>query len=78
MFYPRFSRQVEAYDHLGGMGSFADTFQSRIDAWVDDLRRKTPRGQIDGKAEDALKAQLIIEAAIKSWDTGTVVTVGRV
>ena len=26
------------------------------------------------KAEDALKVQLIIEAAIKSWDTGKVIT----
>ncbi len=28
----------------------------------------------DGKGEDALKAQLVIEAAIKSWDTGKVIT----
>ena len=72
--YPRFSNQIERYEHLGGMQSFGDTFQSRIDAWIDDLRKKTPPSKVDGKGEDALKAQLIIEAAIKSWDTSQVVT----
>jgi predicted dehydrogenase len=28
----------------------------------------------DGSGEDALKVQLIIEAAIESWEKGTVVT----
>ena len=73
-FHPRANNQVERFEHLGGMQSFGDTFQSRIDKWIDDLRRKTSPGKVDGKAEDALKAQLIIEAAIKSWDTGKVVT----
>ena len=74
-FYPRFSNQVEVYRHPGGMGGFTDTFQSRIDAWVNDLRKKTPPNMIAAGAQDALKAQLIIEAAIKSWETQTVVSV---
>ena len=73
-FYPRFSEDVEIIENLGGMQGFGDTFGSRIDAWVDDLRNQTPPDQVDGKAEDALKAQLIIEAAIESWDTGQVVS----
>ncbi len=73
-FHPRFSNQVEIYEHLGGMKSFPDTFPSRIGAWVEDLRKKTPPDRIDAKAEDALKVQLVIEAAIKSWDTGKVIT----
>ncbi|MCC7146193.1 MAG: Gfo/Idh/MocA family oxidoreductase [Phycisphaeraceae bacterium] len=73
-FYPRFSKEVEIYKHLGGMGGFADTFQSRINAWIDDLLKKTPPQKVDAKAEDALKAQLVIEAAIESWDRGTVVS----
>ena len=73
-FYPRFDRSVEMYDHLGGMGGFADTFQARIDAWVEDLRRKTPPHKVDGKAEDALRCQLVIEAAIRSWETGKVIS----
>ena len=74
-FYPRHSTEVEIFDHLGGMGGFGDTFQSRIDAWVRDLRKKTPPSKVDGKAEDALKGQLIIEAAIKSWQENRVVSV---
>ena len=74
-YYPRHSQEVEIYDHLGGMGGFGDTFQSRIDAWVDDLCKKTPRSKVDGKAEDALKGQLIIEAAIKSWEENRVISV---
>jgi len=73
--YPRFSQQVESYDHLGGMGSFGETFASRIGAWVDDLRRSTPPSKIDAKAEDALKVQLVIESIIKSWETGQVIKV---
>ena len=73
-FTPRLSNQVESYDHLGGMQSFGDTFDSRIGAWVNDLRLKTPPSKVDGKGEDALKAQLVIEAAITSWDTGKVIT----
>ncbi len=73
VFTPRFDLQQEIYDHPGNMKSFGETFQSRIDAWIDDLRNKTPIDQIEGKAEDALKAQQVIEAAIESWENGTVV-----
>lgn len=73
-FYPRFSKEVEIYKHPGGMGGFGDTFQSRINAWIDDLLKQTPPDKVDGKAEDALKAQLVIEAAIESWEKGTVVS----
>ncbi|NNM87897.1 MAG: Gfo/Idh/MocA family oxidoreductase [Phycisphaerae bacterium] len=71
----RHSKEAQVFENLGGMTSADETFQSRIDAWVDDLLKKTPPEKIDGKAEDALKAQLAIEAAIESWDKGTVVTV---
>ena len=72
-FYPRFSSQVETYRNLGNMRHFNESFQSRIDAWVNDLRKKTPPQKVDARAEDALKVQLIIEGAIKSWETGRVV-----
>ncbi len=73
-FQPRKSIEHETFYHLGGMKSFGDTFASRIGAWVDDLLKKTPPDKIDGKAEDALKVQLIIEAAIESFEKDTVVT----
>lgn len=73
-FQPRKSIEAESYKYLGGMRSFGDTFQSRINAWVDDLINKTPPDKIDGKADDALKVQRIIEAAITSWEQDKVVT----
>ena len=74
-FQPRFGLEHEVYHHPGGMESFNDTFQSRIDQWIADLRNRVPPEQGDGKAEDALKVQLIIEAAIESWANDSVVTV---
>lgn len=75
VYYPRHSNQVECYEHLGGMQAFPDTFPSRIAAWIADLKAKTPPAKVDGKGEDALKVQLVIEACIKSWNTGKVVKV---
>lgn len=72
-FYPRFSREVETYAYIGGMMGFSETFGSRIGVWVEQNLRKVNPEEIDGSGEDALKAQLIIEAAIESWDSGKVV-----
>ena len=74
-FQPRNLIESETYHHLGGMRSFGDTFMSRITAWIDDLKNKTPYDKIDAKADDALAAQRVIEAAIESWESGSVVTV---
>jgi predicted dehydrogenase len=75
-FYPRFSRETERFDYLGGMMGFNETFPSRIGRWVEQNLAGARPEEIDGSGEDALKAQLIIEAAIESWENGTVVTVG--
>ncbi len=73
-FYPRYSRETETYDYIGGMMSFSETFGSRIGTWVEqNIQQVKPEG-IDSPGEDALKAQRIIEAAKTSWETGTVVT----
>jgi predicted dehydrogenase len=73
-FYPRFSRETEAYDYIGGMMSFGETFASRIGRWVEQNLAGARPEEIDGSGADALQAQLIIEAAIESWEQGTVVT----
>ena len=74
-YYPRFTREVEAYQYLGGMMGFSETFGSRISRWIEQNLEGAAPAEIDAKAEDALRAQLIIESAIESWDTETVVTV---
>lgn len=73
IFYPRNSISTESYKYLGGMRSFDETFKSRIDRWVEQLSEGTPYDQIVGSAEDALKAQKIIEAAILSFETNAVI-----
>ena len=74
-FYPRRSRQVETHAYLGDMMGFGETFKSRITRWIDQNADGAPPDEIDGSAEDALKAQLVIEAAIESWETGRVIDV---
>lgn len=73
-FYPRFSSEIETYDYLGGMKHFSETFGSRINKWVEQNLQKAAPEEIDASGEDALKVQLIIEAAIESWETGQVIT----
>ncbi len=72
-FYPRFSKDVETYDYLGGMKSFPETFDSRIAVWIEQNKLGVSPDEIDASGADALKVQTIIEAAIESWDTGKVV-----
>ena len=77
-FYPRRSKQVETYSYLGDMMGFSETFRSRITRWIDQNAEGVDPDEIDGSAMDALKAQLVIEAAIESWETGQVVEVEKV
>ena len=72
-FQPRGKIESETHKYLGNMRSFGDTFLSRITAWVDDIKRKTPPEKVNAKADDALAAQRVIEAAIESWESGKVV-----
>lgn len=75
-FYPRHSIETESYSYLGGMKSFGETFKSRIDDWINELEAKVSPTAINASGEDALKVQLIIEGAIKSFETGTIVELG--
>ena len=74
-FYPRRSQQVESYAYLGEMMGFGETFESRITRWIEQNIEGANPSDIDGSGEDALKSQLIIEAAIESWDSGTIVDI---
>jgi predicted dehydrogenase len=74
-FYPRRSRETVTHDYLGGMMSFSETFGSRIGRWVEQNIAGARPEEIDGSGADALQAQFVIEAAISSWENGTVVTI---
>jgi predicted dehydrogenase len=72
-FCPRFSHETVTYDYVGGMMSFGETFDSRIGRWIEQNLAGVAPDEVDGSGEEALKAQLVIEAAIESWQTGQVV-----
>lgn len=73
-FYPRFSRETETYDYVGGMMSFGETFGSRIGVWVEQNLAQVKPAAIDASGAAALHVQRIIEAVIESWETGQVIT----
>ena len=73
-FYPRFNTEIERYDYLGGMKHFSETFGSRIGKWIEQNEQQVVPEAIDASGEDALKVQLIIEAAIESWESGEIIT----
>jgi len=72
-YYPRFSKDIETYDYVGGMKHFSETFDSRIAHWIEQNKLGAAPDKIDGSGDDALKVQMIIEAAIESWNTGKVI-----
>jgi predicted dehydrogenase len=72
-FYPRRSLEKETYYYLGGMQHFRETFQSRIHRWLEQLAAGVRPEEVDGSGADALAAQEIIEAAIKSHETHAVI-----
>lgn len=74
-FYPRFSRETETYDYLGGMMGFNETFGSRIGVWVEQNLAGASPDEIDASGAHALHVQKIIEGIIRSWETGEVVSV---
>ena len=74
-FYSRDNTEREMYTHLGGMTHFGETFPDRIHVWLEQNAAKVPPSKIDASGLDALKVQTIIEACIKSWETGAVVDI---
>jgi predicted dehydrogenase len=72
-FYPRFDKEIERHENYGGMTHFGQTFKSRISRWVEQNIAEVAPEDIDASGQDALDVQLIIEAAIESWDTGKVI-----
>jgi len=74
-FYSRENTERESYVNLGGMTGFMETFPARINRWLEQNAAHAASEQIDGSGEDALVVQRIIEAAIKSWETRSIVDI---
>ena len=72
-YFPRGSKSMEKFDCYGGMNHFQETFKSRIEAWVLDNINQVLPAEVNGSGQEGLEAQEAIEAAIKSFETDTVV-----
>ncbi|MEO6907590.1 MAG: Gfo/Idh/MocA family oxidoreductase [Abditibacteriaceae bacterium] len=72
-FYPREDKCEKVWNNgiFGGMASFGETFDRRINRWVDDV---LAGGPISASGADGLAAQEIVEAAIRSFENNTVET----
>jgi UDP-N-acetylglucosamine 3-dehydrogenase len=70
-FFPRNSADKLVVDNpiMGGMEGFGQTFQNRIDAFVEQV---SAGGPLDGSGADGLASQEVIEAAIRSFEGGSV------
>lgn len=79
-FYPHDSSETTVIRNsiMGGVASFNETFRNRIHRFLEQVDQKVPREQIEGSGEEGLAAQEVIEAAIRSFETGTVVDVPAV
>lgn len=76
-FYPRRSQELTVVRNsiMGGMTGFTQTFEKRINRWLEQVTAGVPREEIEGSGEDGLAVQEIIEAAITSWQENRVVDV---
>jgi UDP-N-acetylglucosamine 3-dehydrogenase len=70
-FFPRKSPEKLVVDNpiMGGVASFNETFRNRIFRFVEQVEKGSP---LDASGEEGLAAQEVIEAAIRSWEGGTV------
>lgn len=70
-FFPRNSpdRLVVENPIIGGVGGFDETFRNRINTFVAQVEAGGP---LDASGDDGLAAQEVIEAAIRSWERGTI------
>lgn len=70
-FFPRKSLEKLVIDNpiMGGMGGFDETFRNRIGKFVAQVQSGGP---LEASGDDGLAAQEVIEAAIRSWENGTI------
>src|SRR5262245_3758748 len=75
--YPADSWEKTVYTNplFGGMRDFEDTFRNRLHKFAQQLTGGAKPEEIDGSGADALAAQKVLQAAIESIQTGTVIQV---
>ena len=75
--YPRYSDELTVIPNelFTGMPNFDATITRRVHHWVHQLNEGVSADKIEASGEDGLAVQEIIEAAIQSWETNSVVDI---
>jgi predicted dehydrogenase len=75
--YPAGNLEKTVYTNpvFGGMRGFEDTFVDRLHRFLEQVTAGCPPEQIDGSGADGLAVQKVLQAAIESLESGTVVEV---
>ncbi|MFN2200161.1 MAG: Gfo/Idh/MocA family protein [Caldilineaceae bacterium] len=76
-FYPRNDMELIVIRNsiMGGLSGFGATFTNRIHRWLEQVDAGVPRDEIEASGKEGLAVQEIIEAAIRSVESGNVETV---
>ena len=71
-YYPHHSDELTVVRNplFGGMKGFDDTFDQRINRFIEELKAGAKPAEITASGADALAAQEVIEAAIRSQQLG--------
>lgn len=75
--YPHQSREEVHISNAGGMVSFSETLPARLNRWVEQLAAGDSPQDIEGNGVDGLRAHAVVEAAIRSHETGRTVEVAE-
>ena len=72
--FPRQSDELTVVRNsiMGGLSGFGATFTNRINRWIEQVDEGVPRDEIDAAGKDGLAVQEVIEAAIRSFEGGSV------
>ncbi len=75
--YPRRSDELTVIRNsiMGGLSGFGATFTNRINRWIEQVDAGVAPDEIEASGKEGLAVQEIIEAAIQSYENGTVVSV---
>jgi predicted dehydrogenase len=75
--YPAGDLEKTVYTNpvFGGHKDFEDTFRNRIHRFLEQITTKTSPDQIDGSGAEGLAAQCVLQAAIESLETETIVRI---
>ena len=55
---------------MNGLSGFSATFENRINRWLEQVNAGVPRVELEASADEGLAVQEIIEAAIRSHESG--------